>query len=441
MNEEKNQAAAVRAAEERHVMNTFARSDVQFIEGSGMTLRDADGKEYVDFLAGIAVCSLGHAHPALTQALQRQAGRLLHVSNYFYVEHRAETAAMIDALADGRIDEAARIGEAGCAVDASADGAADAQAEANVHGRPGWKTFFANSGAEANECAMKLARLHAKRAGRAANAIVCMRGGFHGRTLETVAATMQERLQRDFRPLPPGFIACTPNDERELEAIFAEQGDSICAVMLEPIQGESGVHPMTQGFMDAVRRLTAAHGALMICDEVQTGVFRCGAPFAFQLYGTTPDIFTMAKGIAGGVPMGACAARADIADAFRPGDHGTTFGGSPLACAAARATMGELARGRFDERVRATGAYLRERLAGLPGVIDVRGAGLMAGCDLAEGMPDAHDVVAALLDAGFVTNATGPRTLRLLPPFICENRHVDALADALAAILEPHAGA
>lgn len=442
MNEMQHPAVEeARLQEQRFVMNTFARNDVQFVEGSGMTLVDSEGKEYTDFLAGIAVCSLGHAHPALVEALQRQAGRLLHVSNYFYVEHRAEVARMIDALAEGRIDEAAAIG--GDAEQNRGERPESVpgrnEADGNPSGERTWKTFFANSGAEANECAMKLARLHAKRNGRDANAIVCMRGGFHGRTLETVAATMQERLQRDFRPLPPGFIACTPNDETELEHIFAEQGDGICAVMLEPIQGESGVHPMTESFMKAVRRLTREHDALMICDEVQTGVFRCGTPFAFQLFDIVPDIFTMAKGIAGGVPMGACAARADIADTFAPGDHGTTFGGSPLACAAARTVLGELSRGRFDEHVRETGAYLQERLAALPFVADVRGAGLMVGCDLADGMPDAHDIVAELLDAGFVVNATGSRTLRLLPPLICEKRHIDALVEALAAILRSKA--
>ncbi|MDO5043191.1 MAG: acetylornithine/succinylornithine family transaminase [Slackia sp.] len=424
MNEAKKPSVEnVRREEARHVMNTFARNDVQFVEGSGMTLYDSEGRQYIDFLAGIAVCSLGHAHPALTATLRRQAGKLLHVSNYFYVEHRAETAAMIDALADGRIDKAAIIGESGCDYDSKCSDTA------------GWKTFFANSGAEANECAMKLARLHAKRNGRNANAIVCMRGGFHGRTLETVAATMQERLQRDFQPLPSGFIACSPNDETELERIFAEQGENICAVMLEPIQGESGVHPMTKSFMKTIRRLTSEHQALMICDEVQTGVFRCGSPFAFQIFDVVPDIFTMAKGIAGGVPMGACAAQADIADTFTPGDHGTTFGGSPLACAAARTVLSELSRGRFDKRVNETGAYLKKCLADLPNVVEVRGAGLMVGCDLADDMPDAHDVVADLLSKGFVVNATGPRTLRLLPPLICEKRHIDALVDALAKTL------
>lgn len=404
--------------EERYVMPTFARNNVEFVQGSGMELTDSTGKTYLDFLAGIAVCSLGHNHPILTKVLQEQAEKLLHVSNYFYVEHRAEVAELINKLAN----ECTNTTE-------PADKSVSEETAV-------WKTFFANSGAEANECAMKLARLRQKRAGKNANTIVCLRGSFHGRTLETVAATMQDRLQNDFQPLPGGFLPCTPNDEAELERIFAEHSEEICAVMLEPIQGESGVHPMTKSFMQAVRRLTRENDALMICDEVQTGVFRCGTPFAFQLFDVVPDIFTMAKGIAGGVPMGACAARAEIADIYRPGDHGTTFGGSPLACAAAHAVLTELDEGGYREKIKEVGARLSSALSALDQVVEVRGEGLMIGCDLADNMPDAHDVVAAMLEEGFVLNATGPRTLRLLPPLICEKSHADAFVKALGHVLE-----
>ena len=417
MNAPSQSLAHVEELENRYIMSTFARNNVEFVQGSGMELTDSTGKTYLDFLAGIAVCSLGHNHPVLTKTLQEQAEKLLHVSNYFYVEHRAEVAELINKLANERADVAE-----------SAD-------ESTSKGTIAWKTFFANSGAEANECAMKLARLRQKRAGKSANTIVCLRGSFHGRTLETVAATMQDRLQNDFQPLPGGFLPCTPNDEAELERIFAEHGAEICAVMLEPIQGESGVHPMTKSFMQAVRRLTLENDALMICDEVQTGVFRCGTPFAFQLFGIVPDIFTMAKGIAGGVPMGACAARAEIADVYRPGDHGTTFGGSPLACAAAHAVLSELDEGGYREKVKEAGTHLSDALSALDQIIEVRGEGLMIGCDLAEGMPDAHDIVAAMLDEGFVLNATGPRTLRLLPPRICEKSHADAFVETLGRVL------
>lgn len=403
-----------RQLESTYLMPTFGRCPVQFVSGEGMTLTDSEGKTYTDFLAGIAVCCLGHSHPVMVEAIKNQAEKLLHVSNYFYIEHRAELAQTISRLANDEFNQ----GE-------------------NPNA-PVWKSFFSNSGAESNECAMKLARLKAKREGRTTNTIVCMRGGFHGRTLETVAATMQDWLQEPFQPLPGGFLPCTPNDVEELEQIFQEHGEDICAVMLEPIQGESGVHPMTQEFMQAVRTLTEQHNALMICDEVQTGIFRCGKPFAFQVYGITPDIFTMAKGIGGGMVMGACAAKAEIADVYRPGDHGTTFGGSPLACAVGLAVLNELIDGEYDKYAAELGAYFQEQLAALPQIAETRGEGLLVGADLVDGMPDSHDVMKDLLNAGFVINATGgTKTLRFLPPLICQKEDIDALIEALKAVLPP----
>ena len=282
---------------------------------------------------------------------------------------------------------------------------------------------------------MKLARLFAKRAGNGGNTIVCLRGGFHGRTLETIAATMQDWLQESFTPLPGGFAPCTPNDVDELRSIFDALGSEICAVMLEPIQGESGVHPLTAEFMEAARDLAHEHGALLIADEVQTGVFRTGKPFAFQTYGVEPDIMSLAKGIAGGVPAGACVAKKEIADVFRPGDHGSTFGGSCLAVAVAAAVLAELTLGAYDERASEVGAYAFARLGELDAVVEVRGRGLMLGCDLAERAGDAHDVVAAMLAEGFVINATGPHTLRFLPPLICSEADIDRLVQALARVL------
>lgn len=397
-----------KALDDAYVMHTFARFPVEFVSGRGMVLVDSEGKQYLDFLAGIGVVSLGHGHPVVVSAIQSQAAKLIHASNYFQIEHRGEVAERLSDLANDGVD---------------------------YRDAPTWMTFFANSGAEANECAMKLARLRAKRGGSDANVIVCLNGSFHGRTLETVAATMQDRLQNDFQPLPGGFLATDPNDVDALERLFSEHANEICAVMLEPIQGESGVHPLTQEFMEAIRRLCDENGALMIADEVQTGIFRSGRPFAFQLYGVTPDIFTLAKGIAGGMPMGACVAREDIAKTFRPSDHGSTFGGSNLAVATADAVLEELVEGGYADRAREVGAYLMERLAEVPHVKDVRGAGLMVGCDLDESAPDAHDVVSEALRQGFVLNATGPSTLRLLPPLICEKKHVDALVRALPGII------
>lgn len=414
-----------------YVMPTFGRSPVEFVSGAGMTLTDSAGREYLDFLAGIGVCSLGHGHPALTRALEEQAKKLLHVSNYFYVEHRGAVAALLSKLANGDAAGARELAEAVRSGDEQAVRAAAAPAE----GEQVWQTFFANSGAEANECSMKLARLYAKRAGNGGNTIVCLRGGFHGRTLETLAATMQDRLQDAFRPLPGGFVACTPNDVDELRAIFERLGSEVCAVMIEPIQGESGVHPLDAAFVRAAAELVHGVGGVLISDEVQAGVFRCGAPFAIQLSGVTPDIMSLAKGIAGGVPMGACVARAEVAQVFRPGDHGTTFGGSCLAVAAAEAVLCELVLGGYAERAREVGAYLAERLAELPHVVEVRGAGLMRGCDVDEAAGDAHDIVARALEAGAVINATGAHTLRFLPPLICTKADVDALMDVLAAVV------
>lgn len=420
-----------KALESSYVMNTFARMPVELVEGRGMTLVGDDGAEYRDFLAGIGVCSLGHGHPVLVEAVREQAERLLHVSNYFYIERRGELAALLSKLAAGDGDGARMVAEAMRAGD---EAAVAALASPHV-GEQVWKSFYANSGAEANEGSMKLARLYAKRAGNGGNVIVTLRGGFHGRTLETIAATMQDRLQRAFQPLPQDFVACTPNDCDELAALFERYGSEICAVMVEPIQGEGGVHPLTRTFFEAARDLAHANGALLIADEVQTGVFRTGKPFAFQTYGVEPDIVSLAKGIAGGVPMGAVLAKAHVADTFAPGEHGSTFGGSSLAVSAACAVLCELVLGDYDAHAREVGGYMAERLASVPHVVEVRGRGLMLGCDLDDVAGDAHDVVTASLERGIILNATGAHTLRILPPLICEREDVDVLIDVLNAVL------
>ena len=254
--------AAQQSLESHYVMQTFGRSPVEFVEGHGMKLTGDDGREYLDFLAGIGVCSLGHGNPAVLSALEAQAKKLLHVSNYFYIEQRGQVAALLSKLANDDADGARVLADAIAAGDETTAAALGAPAA----GEQVWETFFANSGAEANEGSMKLARLYAKRAGNSGNTIVCMRGGFHGRTLETIAATMQDWLQDSFRPLPGGFVACTHNDVDELHAIFKQLGSEICAVMLEPIQGESGVHPMTEEFMAAARDLAHEVGAVLIAD-------------------------------------------------------------------------------------------------------------------------------------------------------------------------------
>ncbi len=417
--------------ESNYVMHTFGRSEVEFTGGHGMTLVGDDGREYLDFLAGIGVCCLGHGAPAVVDAVSAQAAALTHVSNYFYIEHRGQVAALLSKLVNDDLAGAKKIVDA---IDAGDDEVLLAAAAA-APGEQVWQAFFANSGAEANEGSMKLARLYAKRAGNGGNTIVCLRGGFHGRTLETIAATMQDWLQDSFKPLPGGFVACDPNDVDQLKGIFEAYGNEICAVMLEPIQGESGVHPLTQEFMEAARDLAHAHGGLLIADEVQTGVFRSGKPFAFQTFGVEPDIMSLAKGIAGGVPMGAFVAKQEIAAVFRPGDHGSTFGGSNLAVAASASVLAELVRGDYAQHAAKVGAYFQKALSGVPHVTEVRGSGLMVGCDVDDTVSDAHDVVAAALEAGFVINATGAHTLRFLPPLICTEADVDALAAALGKIL------
>ena len=410
--------------DDAYVMHTFGRSPVEFVGGEGMRLTDSEGNEYLDFLGGIAVSCLGYDHPVLVNAVQEQASKLLHVSNYFHIEHRGEVARRIAQLANAG---------AGAPKDASPDAPEQ------------WRTFFANSGAEANECAIKLARLWAKRGGNGGFDIVCLNKSFHGRTMETIAATMQGWAQDPFQPLPGGFLSIDANDVEGLREVFAQKGSGICAVLLEPIQGESGVHPMTQEFMEEVRSLTSEYGALMICDEVQTGLFRTGWALAFQSYGVVPDVFTLAKAIAGGVPMGACVAKAEVSEAFRPGDHGSTFGGGPLACAAADAVLTELTEGDapegkpgegYLEHVRGVGEYLAEQLAQLPHVVEVRGSGLIQGAELEAGLPDAHEVVAAALEAGAIINATGPTTLRFLPPLVCTRADVDELCSILSDVLE-----
>lgn len=405
------------ALESEYVMGTFARKPVEFVEGEGMILRDDEGREYLDFLSGIGVCSLGHCHPALVEAVSEQAAKLIHVSNYYYIEHRGEVAQLLSTMLNAGNKE--------------------------THPET-WKTFFANSGAEANECAIKLARLYARRRTEAAGTdaelaprlIVTLAKSFHGRTLATLAATAQPAKQEAFQPLPAGFTSTPINDVEALERLFATQGDRICAVMMEVVQGESGVHPCTEEFVQAVRRLTAEHGALMICDEVQSGIFRTGLPYGFQHFDVVPDIVTMAKGIASGIVAGACAAKTSVAQAFAPGDHGTTFGGSNIAMAAAHVTLSTLLAPGMAAHIEEVGAYMRERLAGLPHVNEVRGLGLMNGIDLTHEAPAAPDIVAAGLECGLVLNATGPSTLRFLPPLICTEADVDVLVEKLAKLLE-----
>lgn len=413
--------------ENEYVMHTFARKPVEFVRGQGMQLWDDEGKAYLDFLSGIGVVSLGHCHPAIVEALEGQSSKLIHVSNYYYIEGRGELARDMSDLLNARVPQEER--------------------------KP-WQSFFANSGAEANECAIKLARLYAKKQARARmvaagaseedaavadesapRLIVTLDRSFHGRTLATLAATAQPSKQEAFQPLPDGFVHTPINDVEALDRLFEERGDDICAVLVEVVQGESGVHPCTKEFLQAARCLTEQYGALLICDEVQCGMYRCGTyPFAYQHFDVLPDVVAIAKGVASGMPMGMCAARAEVAGAFEPGDHGTTFGGSCLAVACAQATLKTMEEEKLGENAERVGAYLREQLSQLPGVVEVRGLGLMVAAELDEGL-SAPDVVARGLEAGLVLNYTGPQTLRFLPPLICSTQDVDVLVERLRGIL------
>jgi len=395
-----------KALESEYVMGTFARKPICLVEGKGMKVVDDQGRELLDFIAGIGVCSLGHCHPAVVQAVADQASKLIHVSNYYYIEKRGQVARMLSDLLNWGLGEGERFT---------------------------WQSFFSNSGAESNECAMKLARLYARRFGNGGTDIVTLERSFHGRTMETLAATAQPAKQEAFQPVPGGFLHTPINDLAALKALFDDPANKICAVMVEPIQGESGVHPCTAEFLQGVQRLCREHGALVIADEVQTGIYRTGKPFGFQNFGIVPDIVSMAKGIASGFPTGACAAKKEVACAFEAGDHGTTFGGSNLAVAAAYATLSALGEPGTLERIDAVGAYLRDRLCAISGVENVRGFGLMVGCDVPQA--DANKVVLDALADGFLLNATGPHTLRFLPPLICTEAEASALADYLEGVL------
>ncbi len=395
--------------DDRFIMHTFGRKPVLLVEGSGMEVKDEAGKTYLDFIAGIGVDSLGHCHPAVVKAITEQAQKLIHVSNYYYIEKRGEVAKAISDLLNTCVPK---------------------------FFRAPWPVFFANSGAEANECAIKLARLYSKKEGTGAQGIITLDNSFHGRTLATLAATAQPAKQEAFQPLPDGFVHIPMNDMSALHEAFFGNNTNMCAIMLECVQGESGVHPCDADYLYEVSQFARRNGLLLIVDEVQSGFYRCGEyPFAFQNMGITPDIVTMAKGIASGFPMGACAARVEVAEAFEPGDHGSTFGGSNLAIAAAYATIKQLSRRGFADDVAEVGEYFQEQLSHIDAITEVRGLGLMIGCDLEEGI-DAHAVVAHGLEEGFLLNATGPSTLRFLPPLVCTEAEIDTLIDALPGLLE-----
>ncbi len=377
-------------------MHTYARKPAMFVRGEGMRLYDDDGREYLDFVAGIGAVNLGHSHPAVVEAVREQIGRLTHVSNLYYVEYRDELARDLVALHGG-----------------------DA------------KVFLCNSGAEANEGAIKLARKWGTaRRGSACHNIVTAERSFHGRTLATLAATGQPSKQEAFAPLPAGFSHVPLNDIAALESVI---DDATCAVLLEPVQGEGGVFPCDPGYLTAVRALCDERDVLLMFDEVQTGMWRTGPAFAWQLYGVKPDVMCLAKSLANGLPIGALVATAAVADVFAPGDHGSTFGGGPVVCAAARACVRALQDQRLGERAVESGEYLRARLRSFArdtgAVADVRGAGLMNALEFSE--PIADEIALAALAHGLVLNNIGTHILRILPPLVCGRPEIDTLCGVL----------
>ncbi len=396
-----SKSAALMARADAHLMQTYGRYPIALVRGEGVHCWDADGKEYLDFLGGIAVNVLGHAHPAVVSAIAGQAARLIHCSNLYYSESMAELAELL--TRHGGLD----------------------------------RVFFCNSGAEANEGAIKLARKYQWRKGlRDKNRIVSLTHSFHGRTLATVTATAKPAIQEGFGPLPEGFDYVEAGDVAALRAAVTER---TAAVIVEPVQGEGGVRPLSREFLEAARAICDERGALLIFDEIQCGMGRVGRLFAYQAFGVKPDILTLAKGLGGGVPIGAVCATEEAAKGFAPGDHGSTFGGNPLACAAALATVKTLLAEDLPARAAAMGEYLLSGLRRLqvkhPALVkEVRGMGLMLGIELTR---PARPVLEKCHELGLLVNVTAETVVRLLPPYIITeadaDRALEILDQALAA--------
>jgi acetylornithine/N-succinyldiaminopimelate aminotransferase len=370
------------------LMNNYARFPVEFARGEGVTLWDSDGNEYLDFLAGISVCNTGHCHPRVVAAIEAQARTLMHVSNLYFNRPMVELAERLAARSLGG------------------------------------RVYFANSGAEANEAALKVVRK-----ARPRGEIVVLHGGFHGRTYGALSATFQESKQAPFAPLVPGFVP-VPRDPAALDAAV---GDRTAAVLLEPIQGETGVNVLSAELLAAARAACDRSGAALVFDEVQTGMGRTGTLWAYEATGVVPDAITVAKALAGGLPAGALITGERLGGVLAPGDHGSTFAGGPVVAAAAHAALDVLDDPALLERVRELGIRLAESLRELPGVLEVRGRGLMLAADVDRPAPDV--VLRALREQRLVINATGPQTLRFLPPLVIEQRHVDDAVARLAPLL------
>ncbi len=376
-------------------ISTYSRFPTVLVKGQGCRLEDADGKEYLDFLAGIAVCSLGHCHPEVTRAICDQAGKLLHVSNLFHTKPQTELAELLvqNSFAD--------------------------------------RVFFGNSGAEANEAAIKLARIYSE---ENRFEIISLSGSFHGRTLATVAATGQLKFHQGFEPLPAGFLHADFGDIGALEKLISPQ---TCAILCEPLQGESGVRPLGKDYLQKIRQLCDANGLLLIFDEVQTGIGRTGSLFAYEQLGVVPDILTSAKALANGLPIGAMLTTEKIAASFTAGSHASTFGGNPVSAAAAVATLKVMLTDGFLDAVKSKGNYLAEKLADLAAsypqlASGQRGLGLIQGLVLTKaGIEIGQEIVQKLFERGVLINFAGNEVLRFIPPLVVSREEIDMLIKEL----------
>jgi acetylornithine aminotransferase/acetylornithine/N-succinyldiaminopimelate aminotransferase len=406
--------ASTQAAEKKLLLNTYERNPYLFVSGEGVYLRDENGNDYLDLLSGIGVSALGYANPAVEETIARQSKRLIHTSNLFFHEHTAELALRLTEISG--LD----------------------------------RVFLCNSGTEAVEAALKLARANAGRlrafGHRIGTKFLALEHSFHGRTMGAVATTAKEKYREPFMPVMPGVEFVRFNDVADLRAKFSSgDGSEICAICIEPVQGEGGIHPISREFFAAARELCNSTGALLLADEIQSGVGRTGKWFAYQHYGILPDITTLAKPIANGIPMGAMLCTHSAAESITPGMHGTTFGGGPLACAVAIAVIDTIKKENLLQHIQETGDYFREELAKLAArhdcIVDVRGIGLMLGAEL-NSAELAKQIAAQLMERRIIINRTSETVLRFLPPFILERKHVDTAIKALdETITAAYAGA
>ena len=394
--------ASTQAAEKKLLLNTYERNPYLFVSGQGVYLRDENGHDYLDLLSGIGVSALGYAHPAVEEAIARQSKRLIHTSNLFFHEHTAELALRLSEISG--LD----------------------------------RVFLCNSGTEAWEAALKLSRANAGRLRAAGRKIgtkfLALEHSFHGRSIGAVATTHKAKYREPFEPVMPGAEFVRFNDVADLRAKFS---DDICGICIEPVQGEGGIHPISKEFFATARELCNSTGALLLADEIQSGLGRTGKWFAYQHYGILPDATTLAKPIANGIPMGAMLCSNSAAEAITPGMHGTTFGGGPLACAVAIAVIDTIKKENLLQHIQDTGEYFREQLAKLAArhdcIVDVRGIGLMLGVEL-NSAELAKQVTAQLMERRIIINRTSETVLRFLPPFILERKHIDTAIKALDEI-------